>query len=188
MPQFIVLGHDPPTDADFSLDDLTQGRLDLLARSVNAALLQSHRIRTGTTVSLVLQDEATVQFRGDDIGGLNPDERSIAGVIRKALQRLDGRGSLPDGVATKTHGLEPVLEGAGQLFQLRGDGTPVTDAAPGQDATFVLSDHRPFTDPEQQLLDKYGAEKVSLGPETLHTDHAITVAHNYLDTAGYTEY
>ncbi|MFB6294552.1 MAG: tRNA (pseudouridine(54)-N(1))-methyltransferase TrmY [Candidatus Nanohaloarchaea archaeon] len=189
MPQFIVVGHDAPTTADFSLDDLTAGRLDLLARSVNAALLQSHGIRGGTVVSLVLQDEVTVRFDGAEIGGLNPDERSIAGVVRTALQRLDGRGALPDGVSVKTHGLEGELEAAaGPVFQLHADGEPITSVAPGDDATFVLSDHRDMTAGEQDLLDSYVDGTVTVGPAPLHTDHAITAVHNFLDTAGYTEY
>jgi len=31
-------------------------------------------------------------------------------------------------------------------------------------------------------------ERVRLGPRKLHANHAITVAHNYLDTAGFTRY
>ncbi|MDY6766356.1 MAG: tRNA (pseudouridine(54)-N(1))-methyltransferase TrmY [Candidatus Nanohaloarchaea archaeon] len=188
MPHFIVIGHDAPTDADFSLDDLPGvGRLDLLARCVNAGLLLSHGLRADTMVSLVMQDTATVRFHGGEIGGLNPDERSIAGVIRTALQRLDGRGSLPTGVSTKTDGLEPLLQAVdGHLFMLDEDGDPFDGARVDGDATFVLSDHREFTARETSLLEEYGAESVSLGPEPLHADHAITVAHNRLDTAGAT--
>ncbi len=188
MPHFIVLGHDAPTTADFSLDSLTAGRVDLLARSVNAALLRSHGVRDDTVVSLVLQDEATVRFDGREIGGLNPDERSTGGVIRKALQRLDGRGALPDGVTVKTHGLEPVLEEKPLVYQLHADGEPITETSPDRDASFVLSDHRPFTEQDQELLDSYGDGKISVGPVSLHTDHTIAAVHNFLDTAGYTEY
>jgi tRNA (pseudouridine54-N1)-methyltransferase len=31
----------------------------------------------------------------------------------------------------------------------------------------------------------HGHVRVSLGPERIHADHAIVVAHNYLDTDGY---
>jgi len=53
---------------------------------------------------------------------------------------------------------------------------------------FVLSDHRDFTDTETETLDERVDERVRLGPEPLHADHAITVAHNYLDTDGYQGY
>ncbi|MDY6769085.1 MAG: tRNA (pseudouridine(54)-N(1))-methyltransferase TrmY [Candidatus Nanohaloarchaea archaeon] len=188
MPHFVVLAHDAPTDADFSLDTLTRGRLDLLARSVNAALLTSHGVREDTTASLVLQGEATIQFHGDRIGGLNPDERSIGGVLRKALQRLDGRGALPDGVRVTTQGHGPLLAGAEELVQLDGDGAPITTVEPSPAAMFVLSDHRPFTDEDEAELGRHDATRASLGPEPIHTDHAIAAVHNYLDTEGYATY
>ena len=52
----------------------------------------------------------------------------------------------------------------------------------------MLSDHREFTDAEAQLLAERADERLSLGPRALHADQAITVAHNYLDTDGYSRY
>jgi len=60
--------------------------------------------------------------------------------------------------------------------------------APPAEPTFVLSDHDEFTDEEAALLADRAAHRGSLGPRALHAEHAITVAHNYLDTEGYTRY
>ncbi|WP_158055589.1 tRNA (pseudouridine(54)-N(1))-methyltransferase TrmY [Halorussus halophilus] len=198
MRQFIVLGHDAPTTADFSLDDLAggAGRLDVLCRCVNSAFFLSHAIRENVRVSLVMQDELTIQFEGEELRRLNPDERSTAALIRNALDKQDeaiGHMAVESspGVSLTKRGFEPVLEEAerdGTVVQLHEDGDPVADVEPPENPVFVLSDHHDFTEEEQELLSAAADERVRLGPELLHADHAITVAHNFLDTAGYTTY
>ena len=71
------------------------------------------------------------------------------------------------------------------LVELHEEGRPVVDLDPPSNPAFVLSDHHDFTDTEAALLAEVADERVSLGPEALHADHAITVAHNYLDTNGF---
>ena len=198
MRQFIVLGHDAPTTPDFSLDDLAggAGRLDVLCRCVNSAFFLSHDIRDDVRVDLVLQDEVTIRFDGAELWRLNPDERSTAALIRQALERKDeaiGHTSVESspGVSLSKRGFEPVLEAAardGAVVQLHEDGDPVVDVEPPQNPVFVLSDHNDFTDREADLLGEAADRRVRLGPELLHADHAITVAHNYLDTEGFATY
>jgi len=198
MRQFIVLGHEAPTDPDFSLDALPSeaGRLDVLCRCVTAALLLSHGIRTGVRVHLVLQDEVTIRFDGETVRNLNPDERSTAALVRTALEAKDEAiGHQPatpaPGVSLRRMGFEETLGSAAEgstVVQLHAEGDPITDLDPPSDPLFVLSDHRNFTDAEAALLDGYANHRVSLSPERLHGDQAITVAHNYLDTAGYDHY
>jgi tRNA (pseudouridine54-N1)-methyltransferase len=80
------------------------------------------------------------------------------------------------------------LEADATVVTLHEDGDPAVDVDPPADPLFVLSDHREFTDAESSLLSATADERLRLGPEVLHADHAITVAHNYLDTEGYTTY
>lgn len=198
MRQFIVLGHDAPTTADFSLDDLAgaAGRLDVLCRCVNSAFFLSHAIREDVRVFLVLQDELTIQFEGSELRRLNPDERSTAALIRNALDQQDeaiGHMAVESspGVSLTKRGFEPVLEEAsrnGTVVQLHEDGDPVADIEPPENPVFVLSDHHDFAAEERDLLSAAADERVRLGPELLHADHAITVAHNFLDTEGYISY
>jgi tRNA (pseudouridine54-N1)-methyltransferase len=198
MRQFIVLGHDAPTTADFSLDDLAggAGRLDVLCRCVNSAFFVSHAIREDARVYLVLQDQVTIRFEGSDLRHLNPDERSTAALIRNALDQRDeaiGHVAVESspGVHLSKRGFEPVLEeGArgGTVVQLHEDGDPVVDVEPPEEPVFVLSDHHDFRDDEADLLAETADERVRLGADLLHADHAITVAHNYLDTEGFSEY
>jgi len=196
MRQFVVIGHDAPTTADFSLDDLAgaAGRLDVLCRCVNSAFFLSHALREDVRVHLVLGDEFTVTFVGSDLRRLNPDERSTAALIRNALdRRADAIGHQPvessPGVSLRRRGFEATLDALdGTLVHLHEDGTPVVDAEPPTDPIFVLSDHHDFTGAESALLADRADMRVRLGPHALHADHAITVAHNYLDTDGFASY
>jgi tRNA (pseudouridine54-N1)-methyltransferase len=198
MRQFIILGHDAPTTPDFSLDDLagSAGRLDVLCRCVNSAFFLSHDIREEVAVHLVLGDEVTIHFEGSDLRRLNPDERSTAALIRGALEAKDeaighmAAESSP-GVSISKRGFESMLEEAsrtGTVVQLHEKGDPVVDVEPPENPVFVLSDHHDFESEEETLFDSAADQRVRLGPELLHADHAITVAHNYLDTEGFTEY
>ncbi|EMA55517.1 MULTISPECIES: tRNA (pseudouridine(54)-N(1))-methyltransferase TrmY [Halococcus] len=198
MRQFVVLGHDAPTTADFSLDDLAggAGRLDVLCRCVNSAFFLSHDLRENVRVWLVLGDEFAVRFEGSELRRLNPDERSTAALVRNALDaREEAIGHMETesspGVHLSRRGFEPILETIAEgstVVTLHEDGDPVGEIEPPDDPAFVLSDHRDFADGETELLAGIANARVRLGPERLHADHAITVAHNWLDTAGYTQY
>jgi len=198
MRQFVVIGHDAPTTAEFSLDDLAggAGRLDVLCRCVTSAFVLSHDIREDVRVHLVIGDEYTITFEGKDLRRLNPDERSTAALIRGALgERGEAIGHQPaessPGVSITRRGFEPTLADAGRdgtVVQLHEDGDPVVDVPVPSDPVFVLSDHRDFAEREAGLLADRADERVRLGPERLHADHAITVAHNYLDTRGFERY
>ncbi|MFA9414944.1 tRNA (pseudouridine(54)-N(1))-methyltransferase TrmY [Natrinema sp. HArc-T2] len=200
MRQFVLIGHDVPTTPDFSLDDLAggAGRLDALCRSITAAFVTSHGIREDVRVHLIAQDELTITFDGSDLQRLNPDERSTAALVRKALEHRDEAiGALPaepsPGVELYRRGfagtLEQIADG-GPIVQLHEDGEAVVDVGAERlsDAVFVLSDHRNFTAEESGVLEEHADQRLRLGPQLLHADQAITVAHHYLDTNGYEEF
>jgi len=197
MRQFVVVAHEAPLDPDFSLSDLAgSGRVDLLCRCLNAAFLTSHGIREDVRAYLVVRDAASVRFDGRELRHLHPDERSTAALIREALAtRAEAVGhreveSTP-GVFVSKRGLDDVLgaiETDGPVIQLHEDGTPAPEVAPPPSPTFVLSDHRDLTDEEAAFVAEHADERVSLGPERIHADHAIAVAHNFLDTEGYSRY
>ena len=195
MRQFVVVGHDAPMTPDFPLDDLPSaaGRLDVLCRCVNSALFLSHGIRDAR-IHLVLADEYTVTFDGATARHLHPDERTTAARIRTALDsREDAIGHMPaepsPGVELRRMGFEATLDRVGgTLVSLHEDGDPLPASEPPANPTFVLSDHNDFTSDERELLAERADSWVRVGPERLHADHTITVAHNWLDTDGYREY
>ncbi|WP_293027124.1 tRNA (pseudouridine(54)-N(1))-methyltransferase TrmY [Natronococcus sp.] len=195
MRQFVLIGHEIPTDPTFSLDDLAggAGRLDALCRSITSAFVTSHGIREDVRVHLVAGDEFTITFDGSELRRLNPDERSTAALVRKALEhREEAIGAMPaepsPGVELYRRGFEATLETVadeGTVVQLHEDGEPITDAGTLEDPVFVLSDHQDFTPEEVELLESAADRRLRLGPELLHADQAITVAHHFLDTDGY---
>ncbi|XGI84524.1 tRNA (pseudouridine(54)-N(1))-methyltransferase TrmY [Halorutilales archaeon Cl-col2-1] len=204
--QFVVVGHDAPTEPDFSLDSLTQGRLDLLCRCVTSSFVLSHSLRDDTRLYLVLSDEVTLRFEGDELRHLNPDERSTASLVRKALKKKDDVVGMVEaestpGIYVSQKGFEDVLSGIGtdsdtsvDVVELHEDGEPVTqietDVEEGRERNlcFVLSDHHDLTDGESRLVEEVRDRRVSLGSKSLHADDSITVMHNYLDTRGYEKY
>ena len=200
MRQFVVIGHDVPTDPDaISLSDIPgAGRLDLLCRCVASGVFLSHGIRERVRVHLVVADEFTVSFDADTLRHLHPDERNVAARIRDALDaRADAIGHMPadvsPGVELRRMGVEGTLDrltadDEAAVVQLHEDGEPLVDAAPPSDPIFVLSDHNDFTAEEAASVSSAAERRVRVGPELLHADHAITVVHNWLDTDGYASY
>ncbi|AFZ72259.1 tRNA (pseudouridine(54)-N(1))-methyltransferase TrmY [Natronobacterium gregoryi] len=198
MRQFVLVGHDVPTEPDFSLDDLASGagRLDALCRSITAAFVISHGIREDVRVHLIAQDELTITFDGSQLRRLNPDERSTAALVRKALEHRDEAiGVLPaepsPGIEVYRRGFEATLEKLdGPIVQLHEDGDAVYDVEGLVDAdpVFVLSDHRDFTDEETALLEDGVDHQVRIGPKRLHADQAVTVVHHFLDTDSYEQF
>lgn len=191
MREFVVIGHE--AGEPVSLDDLPgSGRMDLLARCVAAGLFTSHGIRDAR-VHLVV-DGLTVRFDGRTARNLRPDERSTAARIRDALAaRDDAIGHQPaevsPGVACFRFGLAETLAAVGgPVCWLIEDGDPLRTASVPDNATFVLSDHRSFTETDRETLRAEHDRRLRVGPTAIHADHAISVAHNWLDTDGYTDY
>lgn len=189
MRDFVFVAHEAPTNAEFSLDDLPgAGRLDLLCRCVNAALLTSHGVREDTTARLVFRGgerDVAVRFEGGSVRGLNPDERSIAGVVRAALdERTYYEVEAKPGVYVAEKTVAEVLDTTdGETVVLHEDGDRAVEADVPDEPTFVLSDHRDFTDED---FGGFGnARRLSLGPVALHADHATAVAHSWCDTNGW---
>ncbi|SDQ29553.1 tRNA (pseudouridine(54)-N(1))-methyltransferase TrmY [Natronobacterium texcoconense] len=195
MRQFVLIGHEIPTEPDFSLDDLASGagRLDALCRSITAAFVTSHGIREDVRVHLIVQDELTITFDGSNLRRLNPDERSTAALVRKALEHRDEAiGALPaepsPGIEVYRRGFEATLEELeGTIVQLHENGDSVLEADEllETDPVFVLSDHQDFTDEETAVLEAVVDRRIRLGPELLHADQAVTIGHHFLDTDGY---
>ena len=198
MRQFVVVGHDVPTDSEaITLADLPgAGRLDLLCRCVATGVFLSYGIRDDVAVHLVCADEFTVTFDAASLRHLHPDERNVAARIRDALAvRADAIGHMPadvsPGVELRRMGLSATLDRVaadGTLIHLHEEGAPLVDADPPDDPVFVLSDHNDFTESEASLLADAADRRVSVGPNRLHADHAVSVVHNWLDTDGYASY
>ena len=193
---FVVVGHKATTQPSFSLEDIpgTSGRLDILCRSVTAAFVLSHGIRKDVLVYLVLlggRVPKTIRLVGETLRHLNPDERTTAALLKKALavEATPEWAMSTSGIFVRTGDLEKLLEDLKQrsvrLVYLREDGRDfrcLKDEPLEREMAFVLGDHTGMTAEEESLLASAGAEVVALGPTSLHADHCIVVTNWLLDT------
>lgn len=193
---FVVVGHKATTQPNFSLEDIpgTSGRLDILCRSVTSAFVLSHGIRKDVLVYLVLlggEPPKTIRLAGETLRHLNPDERTTAALLKKALavQASEEWAMSTSGIFVRTGGLAELLEDLKQrsvrLVYLREDGKDfrcLKDEHQEREMAFVLGDHTGMTAEEESLLTLSGAEVVALGPASLHADHCIVVTNWLLDT------
>src|SRR5687768_14121440 len=88
--RFVFVASRATTAPGFRLDDLPgAGRFDLVARVVAAAFCVSHGLRKDVRLDLVLRGPPdpprAVRLDGASLRSLNPDERSTAALLQKAL-------------------------------------------------------------------------------------------------------
>jgi tRNA (pseudouridine54-N1)-methyltransferase len=198
MRNFIVVGHKATTTPNFSLEDIpgTSGRLDILCRAVTAAFVISHGIRKDVCVYLVLlggEIPKTIQLRGETLRHLNPDERTTAALLKKALAvpATPEWALSTSGIFVRTGDLAEVLADLKdvKLIYLREDGADIRGldergegGSLSGEVAFILGDHTGMTPEEEVLIEQAGAKVVSLGSTSLHADHCIVIINWFLDT------
>ena len=202
MRTFVVVGHKATTLPNFSLEDIpgTSGSLDILCRSVTSAFVLSHGIRKDVLVYLVLlggEPPKTIRLVGETLRHLNPDERTTAALLKKALavQATPEWAMSTSGIFVRTGGLPELLEDlkprSVRLVYLKEDGKDIrclNDESQERETAFVLGDHTGMTEEEEALLALAGAEVVTLGPASLHADHCIVVTNWLMDTNAFMSY
>lgn len=193
MRTFIIVGHKATTSPNFSLEDIpgTSGRLDILCRSVTAAFVLSHGIRKDVRVYLVLlggEAAKTIQLKGDTLRHLNPDERTTAALLKKALAvpATPQWSMSTSGIFVRLGGLPELLADLkdAKLIYLREDGADIGELAhsgPDGELAFILGDHTGMTAEEESLIEGAGARIVSLGATSMHADHCIVILNWQLD-------
>ncbi len=193
MRTFVVVGHKAITSPDFSLEDIpgTSGRLDILCRCINAAFMLSHEIRKDVCVYLILlggEVPKTILLKGETLRHLNPDERTTAALLKKALALPASPqwAQSTSGIFVRTGGLAEVLADlkVAVMLCLREDGTDIRSVKCSGlcgDVAFILGDHTGMTPEEEMLIQQAGAAAVSLGPVSLHADHCIVIVNWLLD-------
>lgn len=193
MRRFATVSHTGKSDGNWHLNDLAAGagRVDVLCRNLQSAFFLSHGLREDVEAYCVFAEspvrQKTVRIQGSAIQMFNPDERSTAARIQQALQAA---WSVPDwkevqrGLAVARFGLEGLLDdlkGKCTPVLLDPKGTHIAEWTPPAEPLFLLSDHVPFTKGEYALLEGRGAQRVSLGPQWYHGNHAIAVVQWFLD-------
>jgi len=186
MRRFVIVGHKAAVTPEFPLNDLpgSAGRMDVLCRAVGAAFFLSHDLRRDVEVVLLLQETVQIRLVGRQLRHLNPDERSTAALLKRALEAMDEKEveSTP-GIFVSPGDLGSSLDRLYQIgahpIVLHEKGTPLNECSMPENPAFFLSDHLPFTTSDEAILSEL--PHLSLGPRLLHTSQCITIVHYLLD-------
>ena len=195
MREFILRARTAKTSADFDVNNLTAaGRMDSVCASVSNALNIANALRKDTIIHVIMEGSPEppklLSFYGDKIKGMAWDEKSIGEFIKKALSK--GRGIAPGERREYCEGLvvekksfealvkEKIKEGK-QVVYLHQEGKDIRESELKEDIVVVFGDYIGMPRATEGLLDRLGAERVSLGPKMLFAAHCIIIVHNELD-------
>jgi tRNA (pseudouridine54-N1)-methyltransferase len=193
--RFIVVGQTAKSSGDFLLVDIpsTSGRVDVLLRSLRAALLVSHGVRRDTRVYLLLLGDAaeprTLRIDGAAARYLRPDERSLATTLKKALATpCESAAFVPvrPGIAIAKGDVDTLLSDlTGCAIYLLEPGAPDIRSVQfdAREPVFVLGDHLGFSAAIRSRWLQLGAQPVSVGPTQLFSEDVIAIVSNELDRA-----
>lgn len=196
---FVLFCHDVRenvSDGSFELNNLREGRVDVLARCVAAAMFVSHAVRKPTRVWLILRDtNVTICIDGGATKSLSPDERSLAAALKRALC-ASAKGQPPpdegwhvirdDALERR---LSTLLGKRGTLLVMHELGAPLTSSllppidgpSAGGGVVLALGDHRGFSKEEEALFDSLNGVRARVSPLPLLASHCMVLAHAVLD-------
>ncbi|WP_202320714.1 tRNA (pseudouridine(54)-N(1))-methyltransferase TrmY [Archaeoglobus neptunius] len=188
---FLVVGNRAWTKP-FSLNDIPgAGRMDVLCRCVSQSLFISHGIRRNVNVFLLLLGEPdppkVVRIDGGSVKRMSPDERNVAGHLRKALGVECGEEwvKVHSGVyvARKSPAeLLRELSGDYSVYYLREDGEDIREVVPSlKNPLFVLGDHTGLHEDIERIVMEMSAKTVKVSPLSLMAEQCITIVHYELD-------
>ncbi|MFX0174226.1 MAG: hypothetical protein ACFE9L_20285 [Candidatus Hodarchaeota archaeon] len=175
MRRFIIISNTVDTTKTLSLNSLTAyGRLDVLCRCITAAFFISDTFRKDVTISLYFKkNEKILEIHGSQIKGLNPDERAIAGVLRRVFS-----GKEYGGITFHSMKLEDLLINL-TPFILDSSGETSVQQLENHNNIFVIGDQLGFQEEDRDLLKKFN--KLSLGPNIYLSSQTITILNYLLD-------
>ncbi|MFP3908381.1 MAG: tRNA (pseudouridine(54)-N(1))-methyltransferase TrmY [Archaeoglobaceae archaeon] len=190
MRAFLVVGNKAVTQP-FNLNDLpgSAGRMDILCRCVAQALFYSHGVRRNSEIYLLLmggEPSKAVRIVGNEVKYMSPDERNIAGLLRKALRndQKEWKRSTP-GIYSCVKSFGELLEELSphyKLVYLREDGEDIREVQwEINDQLFVMGDHLGISNEMEELLLTYTSKLISLSSLPLQADQCILISHYELD-------
>ncbi|MEM5852783.1 MAG: tRNA (pseudouridine(54)-N(1))-methyltransferase TrmY [Candidatus Aenigmatarchaeota archaeon] len=178
----------------FNLNDLfNAGRMDLVCRCISNAFFVSEALRKDVIFHVVLEGPKRppklMSFFGEDLKNIKPDERNIGSIINRALElglKLE-KGEIieiSDGIFISKKSFEELLKeklGKKQILYLHPKGVDIREFNFEKDFCFILGDHRGLPKKTENLLERIGAERVSVGKVTYLSSQVIVICHNELD-------
>ncbi|MFW9853837.1 MAG: hypothetical protein ACFFFG_02165 [Candidatus Thorarchaeota archaeon] len=174
---FIILSNTVDCRKPLSLNNLTGfGRLDVLCRCITATFFLSNAFRRETQLSIFFRlNELLLNINGKKAEGINPDERSIAGVLKRVF-----KGRISRGITLVPATLQEILTfHLPTVLDVHGNKnfTELT-----QQDVFLIGDQIGFTDTDRQMFsDVSKVESLTIGSHVYLSSQTITILHYLLD-------
>lgn len=183
MREFVLLSR---TSSDrIELDNLGCGRWDVVARCINSAVWVAHGLRQAR-IHVVLgaaSPPKTVVF-DSGIRKVNPDEKSIAGWVKKVLE---SRSENP-GIFVAEHSFQDTIKsfasGKRKFCILHEKGKDIKEVKIGENTVFVLGDHIGLPPKDEAFVRRFDHDLVSIGPRSYLASQCISYINIEMDRRG----
>ncbi len=175
---FVVIFQEANPSRNLDLNNLpSYGRFDVVCRSITSCLFLSNGFRRDTMFVAVFEKTSSfLVIRGDEARGLNPDERSLAGILRDAFS-----GRHHPGIWYGPGTLETVLKefGSWNIFVMDPRGKSISQLN-GTNVAFILGDHLGFSPKSRKVLSTFPMLSLGVNEEYL-TSQTIAIIHYLYD-------
>lgn len=202
MRGFLIVGNNAVGEP-FNLNDLPgHGRMDIICRFIAQSLFISHGIRRDVEVYILLlgnpNTPKVIKISGRYVKGMNPDERSIGGLIKKALgiQSTEAWVKSTPGIFVSRKDLSCLLTEVSNervyntIAYLREDGVDIRDFLKNEVNTennnilFILGDHIGLKKSEEQVVLENTDNIVAIPTLSLQADQCVVIINYELDRLG----
>ena len=179
---FFVFLKQTQIDPKFNINNLAgEGRLDLLCRMITNVFFVSNNFRYSNLFIYFQKEAILVKLIGSKLKKINPDERSIAGYLRKVFRIIMENSSKSDDFMWEYFSLEDIPKKIPFGYVLDPNGTSIKEVRfkKGVPEVIFLGDHLGLNENEKSFLS--GFQMISLGKIELLGSQCITVLYHYLD-------
>jgi tRNA (pseudouridine54-N1)-methyltransferase len=194
---FVLKASEAHTSDDFKLKDLpsSSGRLDVVCRCSIAALLDDLQIRKDSIFIGVLEGKPNaplcLRLDGRELRMMPFSEIGMADMLRRILGGHYEHGreyAIPywQGVSIERKSFAELLcsvlaSNALHYLCEEGEDIRTADVDMKRDNVFVLGDQQGLTVQDEEILEKLGAKRISLGSLSYLSSQVITLVHDELD-------
>jgi tRNA (pseudouridine54-N1)-methyltransferase len=203
MKEFVLLALKATTSSDFDVNELVSaGRIDLVCRCISNSLFISNHMREDSIIHVCLNGAPTefspkiISFYGATLCGMEWDEKSIAVVIKQALEagktlKLGEEIEVRAGLKVSKKAFETLVrekcDEEKELFYLDEKGEDIREIkfTKEKDYVFIFGDFIGMPKNTEKLLKRIGAEKMAISPVMLMASYCPIIVHNELDRRAY---
>ncbi|MFX0062277.1 MAG: hypothetical protein ACFFC7_08830 [Candidatus Hermodarchaeota archaeon] len=174
----IIMRNIPSIEAiqNLKLNNLTAYRIDALLRCINAAFFLSNDFRRDTELYVCLGDNTLIKFSGKSLRGLNPDERQLAGVLKKATLKRKYPG-----IVFANGGLEELQIDPLDTVLLSQSKIKINYENLRKTSRFILGGYQGFIKKDMDYLTRIGIPALSMGDKLYLTSHCIVFINILMD-------